>query len=175
VDELFPSGQLVTSPAQEQAKIRFLREQSLENMLGNIEGVISANVVIADTAGDDNDSDMTPSASVLIKYSPEVNLRALNTQLKNLIYNALPGVNQDRIALVTQSVNYHFVDGGNHSATDISPEPAMRLASQEKTVAQTVSKLNTAPVKKKTLPFILPKGKSEAGKPAHARDAGHGK
>jgi type III secretion protein J len=108
VDELFPSGQLVSSPTQEQAKIRFLREQSLERMLSNIEGVISANVVIADSENGDK-SDNLPSASVLVKYSPEVNLRALGGQLKNLIHNALPGVNQERISLVVQPVDYRFV------------------------------------------------------------------
>jgi len=109
VDELFPSGQLVSSPAQEQAKIRFLREQSLERMLGNIEGVISANVVIAGGDSENGDkSGNSPSASVLVKYSPEVNLRALGGQLKNLIHNALPGVHQDSISLVVQPVDYRF-------------------------------------------------------------------
>lgn len=109
VDELFPSGQLVSSPVQEQAKIRFLREQSLERMLSNIGGVVSANVVIADGNTENGDkSNHLPSVSVLVKYSPEVNLRSLGGQLKNLIHNALPGVNQDRISLVVQAVDYRF-------------------------------------------------------------------
>lgn len=118
VDELFPSGQLVSSPAQEQAKIRFLREQSLERMLSNIEGVISANVVIAD--GDNEDvtrPSPESSASVLIKYSPEVNLRALSSQLKNLIHHALPGVNEDHISLVVQAVDYRF--DATHKTTGV--------------------------------------------------------
>jgi len=118
VDELFPSGQLVSSPTQEQAKIRFLREQSLERMLSNIEGVISANVVIADKP-DSSDSHSEPSASVLVKYSPEVNLRALGVQLKNLIHNALPGVSQDHISLIVQAVDYRFAV--THNAARVEP------------------------------------------------------
>ncbi|HEY3591046.1 MAG TPA: type III secretion inner membrane ring lipoprotein SctJ [Buttiauxella sp.] len=125
VDDLFPSGQLVSSPAQEQAKIRFLREQSLERMLSNIEGVISANVVIADGQEEGNGTQGgEPSASVLVKYSPEVNLRALSAQLKNLIGNALPGVSQKRISLIVQSVDYRFVTAGQAvQETPVLPQP----------------------------------------------------
>jgi len=127
VDELFPSGQLVSSPAQEQAKIQFLREQSLERMLSNIEGVISANVVIADGADEDSRKEGSePSASVLVKHSPEVNLRALSAQLKNLVRNSLPGVKQDRISLILQEVNYRFSSTGSAQANaSMTPAPVV--------------------------------------------------
>lgn len=51
MEDLFPSGQLVTSPAQEQAKILYLKEQLLEKMLRGMEGVVSAQVSIAESAG----------------------------------------------------------------------------------------------------------------------------
>lgn len=112
VDDLFPSGQLVTSPVQEQAKIQFLREQSLERMLGNIEGVISANVVIAGISSDESGgkNPAEASASVLVKYSPEVNLKAFSAQLKNLVSNGLPGVKPERIALIIQPVDYRIAN-----------------------------------------------------------------
>ncbi len=47
VDELFPANQLVTSPTQEQAKMVFLKEQQLENMLSHMDGVIHADVTVA--------------------------------------------------------------------------------------------------------------------------------
>jgi type III secretion protein J len=129
VDELFPTGQLVTSPAQEQAKIRYLREQSLERMLSNIEGVISANVVIADIPAEEGgQSSSEPSASVLVKYTPEVNLRALSAQLKKLIQNALPGVKQEHISMIVQAVDYRFAaTEPASSASSVKPEPKAGL------------------------------------------------
>lgn len=109
IDELFPTGQLITSPVQEQAKLRFLREQNLERMLSNVEGVISVNVMIVDVENDSRQRKLTePSVSVLIKHSPEVNVRAFNIKIKHLINNALPGVKLENISLVSQMVNYRF-------------------------------------------------------------------
>ncbi|MGG4608848.1 type III secretion system inner membrane ring lipoprotein SctJ [Providencia sp. Me31A] len=109
IDELFPTGQLITSPVQEQAKLRFLREQNLERMLSNVEGVISVNVMIVDVENDSRQRKLTePSVSVLIKHSPEINLRAFNIKIKNLIKNALPGIKLENISLVSQMVNYQF-------------------------------------------------------------------
>ncbi len=109
IDELFPTGQLITSPVQEQAKLRFLREQNLERMLSNVEGVISVNVMIVDVENDSRQRKLTePSVSVLIKHSPEVNVRAFNIKIKHLINNALPGIKLENISLVSQMVNYRF-------------------------------------------------------------------
>ncbi|MGE8357613.1 MAG: EscJ/YscJ/HrcJ family type III secretion inner membrane ring protein, partial [Microvirgula sp.] len=71
---LFPSGQLVTSPAQEQAKILYLKEQLLEKMLRGMDGVVSAQVSIAESVGQHRREPPSLSASVFIKHSPEVNL-----------------------------------------------------------------------------------------------------
>lgn len=109
IDELFPTGQLITSPVQEQAKLRFLREQNLERMLSNVEGVISVNVMIVDVENDSRQRKLTePSVSVLIKHSPEINVRAFNIKIKHLINNALPGIKLENISLVSQMVNYRF-------------------------------------------------------------------
>ena len=47
IEQLFPSGQLVSSPAQEDAKMSYLKEQQLERTLSSMDGVISARVSIA--------------------------------------------------------------------------------------------------------------------------------
>lgn len=48
MQELFPSGQLVTSPEQEEAKLNFLKSQQIEKMLGSMDGVINAEVSVAE-------------------------------------------------------------------------------------------------------------------------------
>ena len=40
IEQLFPSGQLVSSPAQEDAKMSYLKEQQLERTLSSMDGVI---------------------------------------------------------------------------------------------------------------------------------------
>ncbi len=46
-DKMFPANQLVVSPQEEQQKINFLKEQRIEGMLSQMEGVINAKVTIA--------------------------------------------------------------------------------------------------------------------------------
>lgn len=153
VDELFPSGQLVSSPAQEQAKILFLREQSLERMLSNIEGVISANVVIGGDVGDDGDkTGTTPSASVLVKYTPEVNLRSLSGQLKNLIHNALPGVSQEHISLIVQAVDYRFAASVNNDTDALPASSHAPLAAAH----QSIAAASAVPIAKKNELAVVP-------------------
>lgn len=108
VEELFPSGQLVTSPAQEAEKIKFLQQQSLEKMLTDMEGVINANVIIGRIENQDNRSNTTArqTVSVLIKHTPEVNVKSFAFQIKNLIRNGMPGTRDEDLSLFIQPVNY---------------------------------------------------------------------
>ena len=103
VNDVFPSGQLVTSPAEEAVKIDYLKEQNLEKMLADIDGVISAHVSIAQAPGDnDSTTPVASSASVFIKYSPNVNLDGFVTQIKSLVHNSIPDLNYDAISVVLQ-------------------------------------------------------------------------
>ncbi|MGB0893413.1 MAG: type III secretion system inner membrane ring lipoprotein SctJ [Parashewanella sp.] len=109
IEDLFPSGQLVTSPAQEEAKISYLKEQQLERTLSNMEGVISARVSIADPTQEDQfQAQQQKSASVYIKYSPQANLKTQENQIKSLIQNAVPGLTYERITVFLQAANYGY-------------------------------------------------------------------
>ena len=93
IEQLFPSGQLVSSPAQEEAKMSYLKEQQLEQTLSSMDGVISARVSIAQNikSGSSNHSTNTDkSAAIYIKYSPETNLSSSEAQIRNLIKNSVP-------------------------------------------------------------------------------------
>ena len=59
IEQLFPSGQLVSSPAQEEAKMSYLKEQQLERTLSNMDGVISARVSIAQNVKGTSTSHLT--------------------------------------------------------------------------------------------------------------------
>ena len=117
VNDLFPSGQLVTSPAQEQVKITFLKEQSLEKMLSDIDGVISARVSVSFSQSDVGGDTVPASASVFIKYSPEINLEGFVTQIKSLVHNSVPELGYDAISVVLQPTQYTIRNDNPVSAT----------------------------------------------------------
>ena len=111
IEQLFPSGQLVSSPAQEEAKMSFLKEQQLERTLSNMDGVISARVSIAQNDSNASSSHQTPdqkSASVYIKYSPEANLGNSESQIRNLIKNAVPDLSYENISLFLQPAEFRY-------------------------------------------------------------------
>lgn len=111
IEQLFPSGQLVSSPAQEEAKMSYLKEQQLERTLSNMDGVISARVSIAQNVknGANNYSNATDkSASVHIKYSPEANLSSSETQIRSLIKNAVPDLQYENISLFLQPADFRY-------------------------------------------------------------------
>ncbi|HWX12126.1 MAG TPA: type III secretion inner membrane ring lipoprotein SctJ [Trinickia sp.] len=109
VQELFPSGQLVTSPAQEQAKIIFLKEQELGTMLRSMDGVIDAQVSIAESAGPNRYDPPTRSASVFVKYSPDRNLESRETDIRSLIMKGVPNLQADNITVVMQRADYRYL------------------------------------------------------------------
>jgi type III secretion protein J len=100
---------LVTSPGQEQTKIVYLKEQSLERMLSDMEGVVSARVVIAQPEENDNDDGSAPEASsvaAFIKYAPNVTVNNSITQIKGLIHASVPALGFDKISVVLQPTQY---------------------------------------------------------------------
>ncbi|MPY23977.1 type III secretion system inner membrane ring lipoprotein SctJ [Shewanella sp. YLB-07] len=109
IEDLFPSGQLVTSPAQEEAKMGYLKEQQLERTLSSMDGVISARVSIAEPTPDTNrQAPQEKSASVYIKYSPQANLSNSENQIKSLIQNSVPGLSFEHISVYLQASSYRY-------------------------------------------------------------------
>jgi type III secretion protein J len=108
IADLFPSGQLVTSPAQEQAKINYLKEQTLEKMLRGMEGVINAQVAIAESISNNRRETPQPSASVFIKYTPGVNMNSRETEIRRLIQKGVPNLRVENISVMLQATDYRY-------------------------------------------------------------------
>lgn len=112
MQDLFPSGQLVSSPEQEAAKLSYLKSQQLEKMLASMDGVITASVSVAtprlSDGIDGNNTDATTSAAVYLKYSPEVNLPAREAEIRNLTRDAIPGLRPERISITLQRAEFHY-------------------------------------------------------------------
>lgn len=102
------SSQLVSSPAQEKAKLGFFKERRLEDIISHIQGVVYVGVAIADgqeTSGYEAPGapqTTGPSVAVLINYAPQVNMRVLEPQIKSLVQRSVAGVRYENISVVMQ-------------------------------------------------------------------------
>ncbi|MGQ5524537.1 type III secretion system inner membrane ring lipoprotein SctJ [Chitinimonas sp. PSY-7] len=109
IQDLFPSGQLVSSPEQEAAKLLYLKSQQLEKMLNSMEGVVRAEVSVAEPPRSRDDQNApTASAAVFIKYSPEVNLPARTAEIRNLIRDGIPNLSPERISVTLQRAEFRY-------------------------------------------------------------------
>ncbi|VWD64758.1 type III secretion associated protein [Burkholderia lata] len=109
MQDLFPSGQLVSSPDQEEAKLNYLKGQQLEKMLSNMDGVITADVSVAKPSACDGEPAGPASAAVFIKYSPEVNLPVREAEIRALIRNGIPGLTPEHITVAMQRAEYRYL------------------------------------------------------------------
>jgi type III secretion protein J len=128
MSDLFPSNQLVTSPTQERAKMMYLKEQQLESMLGAMDGVINASVAIAQSTDESGKQTGAPSAAVLIKYSPELNLGNKETQIKSLVRDSVPDIDAANISVVLQPATYRYVPVRASTGDDITQQWRARIA-----------------------------------------------
>ncbi|WP_150671030.1 type III secretion system inner membrane ring lipoprotein SctJ [Pandoraea anhela] len=109
VEDVFPPGQLVSSPVQEQAKLIFLKEQRLERMLAALDGVMVAEVSIAQVPTDSaGRATLPPGVAVFVKYSPEINMVQRMTDIRSLVHDSVPGVSPERISIVLQPADYRL-------------------------------------------------------------------
>ncbi|HBO5145139.1 TPA: type III secretion inner membrane ring lipoprotein SctJ [Pseudomonas aeruginosa] len=108
MEDLFPSGQLVTSPVQEQAKILFLKEQQLEAMLTSMAGVVNAQVSVAESVPQSRRENPVLSASVLVQHTPDRNLASRETDIRGLVQRGVPNLKAENISVVLQSTEYRY-------------------------------------------------------------------
>ncbi|EPN1001526.1 SPI-2 type III secretion system apparatus lipoprotein SsaJ [Salmonella enterica] len=108
-DKMFPANQLVVSPQEEQQKINFLKEQRIEGMLSQMEGVINAKVTIALPTYDEGSNASPSSVAVFIKYSPQVNMEAFRVKIIDLIEMSIPGLQYSKISILMQPAEFRMV------------------------------------------------------------------
>lgn len=119
MNDLFPSGQLVMSPVQEQAKINYLKEQLLEKMLRGMDGVVNAQVSIAESVSHNRRETPVPSASVFVKHTPGINMQSRENDIRSLIQNGIPNLRAENISVVLQATDYRY-----QRALPVSEQPS---------------------------------------------------
>lgn len=126
-EELFPSGQLVTSPSQEHAKLVFFKEQQLENMFNQIDGVISSRVNIATCLSAEScPNGEQPTASIFIKHSPEMNLSQYQNEIRSLVRHSIQHIDYQDISVILFPAKYRYIEA---LTTESDIEPSGNAAS----------------------------------------------
>lgn len=107
LQELFPANQLVVSPAEEQQKMTYFKEQRIESMLSQMDGVMRVSVTLS--SWQDNEKGRPASSvAVYIKYSPEIHMDILQEKIKGLIEKSVPRLSYDQISILMQPAEYRI-------------------------------------------------------------------
>lgn len=100
VGEMFPKTGLVSSPSEELIRFRYALAGNISEMLSNIDGVITARVILVLPSNDPFSSRANPaSASVFLKIRPGFDTTTQIPQIKQLVMNSVEGLDYDRVAV----------------------------------------------------------------------------
>jgi type III secretion protein J len=106
--EEFKKDGFISSPLEEQNRFIYALDQEISAMLSELDGVVSVNTQISLPAPSDNlwQADKSqPGASVLIKYKSGYRIDLYTNRIKKLVSNAVPGLSQDRVEVLTVIAN----------------------------------------------------------------------
>lgn len=101
IGDIFPKDGLISSPTEERARYTYSMSQELSSTISMIDGVISArvHVVLPQEQESLTDVNYPSSASVFIKYTPELELAGFIPKVKTLVANSIEGLSLDKITV----------------------------------------------------------------------------
>ena len=100
VSEIFPKDSLISSPTEEKARYTYSMSQELSATISMIDGVLTARVhVVLPQDSGAGEASFPSSASVFIKYTPELELAGFVPKVKTLVANSIEGLSLDKITV----------------------------------------------------------------------------
>ena len=100
IGEMFPKTGLVSSPSEERIRFMHALAGNISEMLSNIDGVITARVILVLPSNDLYTNKSNPaSASVFLKIRPGFDTTTQIPQIKQLVMNSVEGLNYDKVAV----------------------------------------------------------------------------
>lgn len=135
--DVFKPNGLVVSPTQERAQMDFALSEELSRTISEISGVVTARVhIVLPEVDPFRRNVVTPSASVLISYSPGIPIAPLIPRIKTLVASGISGLDYSQVSVVAVPVaapapreaTLPLVDVLGFSMTRTSAARAYRLA-----------------------------------------------
>ena len=108
MQDIFPSGGLVSSPFEEHAKIAYLKEQQIQKMLNSLNGVIDAQVSVVQDINAGKEETALPSASIYIKYNAKENFADREASIRNLVLRSVPNLRPEAISIVMEAADIRY-------------------------------------------------------------------
>jgi type III secretion protein J len=100
IGEMFPKTGLVSSPSEERIRFMHALAGNISEMLSNIDGVITARVILVLPSNDPYTNNNYPaSASVFLKIRPGFDTTTQIPQIKQLVMNSVEGLDYDKVAV----------------------------------------------------------------------------
>ncbi|MCY4472651.1 MAG: type III secretion inner membrane ring lipoprotein SctJ [Kistimonas sp.] len=136
ISDIFPKDSLISSPVEEKARYTYSMSQELSATMSLIDGVLTARVhVVLPQESAVSGSDSFPSsASVFIKYTPELELAGFIPKVKTLVANSIEGLSLDKITVSLFPASQTAGDStllpqemGTFLSLDVSSESSSRL------------------------------------------------
>lgn len=99
--EVFKKSGLISSPAQQHARMIYALGQELSHTISDIDGVLSARVQVVLPDNDLLQQNRKPSsASVFIRYNHDFDVKKLTPRIKKLVSDSVSGLDYDRVSIV---------------------------------------------------------------------------
>ncbi|HYD06464.1 MAG TPA: type III secretion inner membrane ring lipoprotein SctJ, partial [Reyranella sp.] len=99
--DVFKQEGLISSPLEQRARFIYAMSEELSRTLSQLDGVISARVHIVIPERRPNEANPPPpSAAIFIKYQDDYDLNGYVPQIKQLVANAVEGLNYDKVSVV---------------------------------------------------------------------------
>lgn len=98
--QIFKKEGMISTPLEEKARFMFALGQEVAGTIAQIDGVLNARVHIVPREQDALGSSILPaSASVFIKYSPEVDMESQVPRIKVLVENSIGGLKRENVSV----------------------------------------------------------------------------
>lgn len=108
--DVFKRDGLVSSPMQESAQMIYALSQELSRTVSDIDGVLTARVLLVLPENDPlGDKAVPSSASVFIRYRTDTPIEHLVPQIKMLVADSVAGLSYDKVSVILVPVPTHDV------------------------------------------------------------------
>ncbi len=123
--DVFKREGLVSSPVQESAQMIYALSQELSRTVSDIDGVLTARVLLVLPENDPLGEKVVPSsASVFIRYRADTPIEHLVPQIKMLVANGVAGLSYDKVSVILVPVQPHDTVAAHEARTADLPARA---------------------------------------------------